>query len=75
MQTTLFISELILGITLIALVLLQAKGTSASVFGGRNTSAAYRTRRGVEKTLFNLTIVLGAVLVLIALLHPRLLTI
>ncbi len=72
MEITLIIGELIIGITLIAIVLLQAKGTSASVFGGRNSSATYRTRRGLEKTLFNLTIILGAVFVTLALLHPLL---
>jgi len=71
-EITLIIGELIIGITLIAIVLLQAKGTSASVFGGRNSSATYRTRRGLEKTLFNLTIILGAVFVTLALLHPLL---
>ncbi|MBA3471412.1 MAG: preprotein translocase subunit SecG [Herpetosiphonaceae bacterium] len=70
MEITLIIGELILGLALIAIVLLQAKGTSASVFGGRNSSATYRTRRGLEKTLFNLTIILGAVFVALALLHP-----
>jgi preprotein translocase subunit SecG len=61
---------MILGIALVVIVLLQAKGTSASVFGGRNSSATYRTRRGLEKTLFNLTITLGVAFVLLALLHP-----
>ncbi len=70
MEITLIIGELILGLALIVIVLLQAKGTSASVFGGRNSSATYRTRRGLEKTLFNLTIILGAVFVALALLHP-----
>jgi preprotein translocase subunit SecG len=69
-ETTLIIGELILGLALIVIVLLQAKGTSASVFGGRNSSATYRTRRGLEKTLFNVTITLGVTFVLLALLHP-----
>jgi preprotein translocase subunit SecG len=69
-ETTLIIGEMILGIALVVIVLLQAKGTSASVFGGRNSSATYRTRRGLEKTLFNLTITLGVAFVLLALLHP-----
>jgi preprotein translocase subunit SecG len=69
-ETTLIIGEMILGIALVVIVLLQAKGTSASVFGGRNSSATYRTRRGLEKTLFNLTITLGVAFVLMALLHP-----
>jgi preprotein translocase subunit SecG len=71
-ETTLIVSELLIGIALIVIVLLQAKGTSASVFGGRNTAASYRTRRGLEKTLYSLTIVLAGVFVVMSLLHPLL---
>ena len=74
METALTLGELLLGIAIIVIVLLQAKGTSASVFGGRNTASAYRTRRGLEKTLFNFTIVLAIVFVLVALFHPLLLS-
>ena len=72
MELALTIAQLLLGATLIVIVLLQAKGTSASVLGGRNNAAAYRTRRGLEKTLFNVTIVLGVAFVLVALIHPML---
>lgn len=72
METTLIVSEFLIGLALIVIVLLQAKGTSASVFGGRNTAASYRTRRGLEKTLYNLTIVLAGVFVVMSLLHPLL---
>ena len=74
-QTYLFSAEVVLGIALITLVLLQAKGNSASVLGGRNPSATYRPRRGVEKTLFNVTIVIASVLIILALVHPFLLTV
>ena len=47
--------QIILSIALIALVMLQSKGGSLSrMFGGEG--GVYKTRRGVEKTLFNVTI-------------------
>lgn len=71
METALTIVELLIGLVLIIIVLFQAKGTSASVFGGQSSSA-YRTRRGLEKTLYNLTIGLAVVFVLVSLFHPLL---
>ncbi len=55
MKTYLFIVQIILSIAVTALVLLQAKGSGLSgVFGG--DGGVYKTRRGIERTLFNLTI-------------------
>ena len=75
MQNALIIAELLIGLLLIVIVLLQAKGTSASALMSRNSSTTYRTRRGVEKTLYNFTIILGIVFVVLALFHPILVTI
>ena len=53
---------------LVVSVLLQSRGSAGSgLFGGGFTS--YRTRRGVEKTLFQLTIVLAVVFVILAFLN------
>jgi len=50
------IVQIILSIALIAMVLLQVRsGGMGGVFGGTE-SAVYKTRRGVERTLFNITI-------------------
>ncbi len=47
--------QIILSIALIVLVMLQSKGGSLGrMFGGEG--GVYKTRRGVEKTLFNVTI-------------------
>ena len=55
MKTYLFIIQIILSIAVMALVLLQAKGSGLSgVFGG--DGGVYKTRRGIERTLFNVTI-------------------
>ncbi len=67
MGTYLYIVQILLGIALIVLVLLQTKGAGLSgVFGGQDVYAS-RTRRGIEKTLFNATIVVAVVFFLISL--------
>ena len=61
------IIQIIVSIALIALTVLQSRGTGlARTFGG--DSSVYKTRRGVEKTVFNLTIVLAVVFFLTSLL-------
>ncbi|MDY7040134.1 MAG: preprotein translocase subunit SecG [Chloroflexota bacterium] len=61
MITYLYIVQIILSCALIAVILLQAKGAGlGGIFGG-DTGSVYKTRRGVEKTLFNLTIGLSIV--------------
>ncbi len=57
MQTYFNIAEIILGVVLIAVVLLQVKGQSSSLFG--SAQSTYRTRRGVELVLFRFTVILG----------------
>ncbi len=66
MTTFLMIASIIIAITLIAVVLIQGhSGGLGSAFGG--DAGIYRTRRGVEKTLFNLTIVLASLFMLLSL--------
>ena len=60
------IGQILLSIALIAAILLQARGTGLSgTFGG--DSAVYRSRRGVERRLWQFTIVLLVLFVLFAL--------
>jgi preprotein translocase subunit SecG len=55
LEIALQIIQIIVSIAIIALVLLQAKGSGlGGIFGG--DSGIYRTRRGVEKTLYQATI-------------------
>ena len=57
MNPLLAIGQILVSIALIAAVLLQARGTGLSgTFGG--DSAVYRSRRGVERRLWQFTIVL-----------------
>jgi preprotein translocase subunit SecG len=49
------IVQVIMAITIIVLILLQVKGSGlGSIFGG--DGGVYRTRRGVEKTMFQATV-------------------
>lgn len=60
--------QIILAILLMAAVLLQRTGASlGGAFGADNFSSGFHTRRGLEKTLFSATIVLGILFALSAL--------
>jgi preprotein translocase subunit SecG len=49
-------------------VLVQSKDAGMSnMFGGGGDMGVYKTRRGVEKTLFNATIVLGIIFMVLCL--------
>lgn len=61
------IVQIIISAALIALTVMQSRGEGLSgVFGA--DSSIYRTRRGIEKTLYNLTIILGVVFFLTSIL-------
>jgi len=58
--------QIIISLIIIALVLLQTKGAGlGGIFGG--DGGVYRTRRGIEKTLYQATIALTVVFFLISL--------
>ena len=60
------IIQIILALTLIIVILLQVKGGGlGSIFGG--DGGVYRTRRGIEKTLYQATIALSALFFVISL--------
>ena len=67
METALNIVMVIVSVVLILVILLQSKGSSFSGAFGGDTSGIYRTRRGVEKTLFQMTIGIAVVFVILAL--------
>jgi preprotein translocase subunit SecG len=50
------IVQIVISVSLMVIILAQAKGSGGlgGIFGGEG--GVYRTRRGVEKTLFNVTI-------------------
>ena len=70
MQTYLNIAQIILAIALILAILLQVRGGGlGGIFG--QPDSVYRTKRGVEKTLFQLTIVLVVLFVIVSIMTLR----
>ncbi len=59
MKIALQIIQIVISIALIALVVLQAKGGGLGSLFGSQGGAITKTRRGLEKTLFQLTVVLA----------------
>ena len=66
MAVAIQIIQIIIAITLIILVLLQVKGGGlGSIFGG--DGGIYRTRRGIEKTMYQATIGLSLLFFIVSL--------
>jgi preprotein translocase subunit SecG len=60
------IAQILVATLLTVVLLMQAKGSGVGSALGGGTSSSFRTRRGVEKTLFNITIVLAIVFLVIS---------
>ena len=66
MDPFLALGQIALSLGVVASILLQARGAGmGQAFGG--DSAVYRSRRGIEKRLFQFTVALGILFVLFAL--------
>ncbi|HEV3245366.1 MAG TPA: preprotein translocase subunit SecG [Candidatus Paceibacterota bacterium] len=62
--------QILLSVLIIGSVLLQRTGASlGGAFGSDNFSSGFHTRRGIEKTLFYATIVLGILFAISALVN------
>ena len=71
MQTYLIIAQMVISIALVLTILLQVRGGGlGGIFGQADT--VYRTKRGVEKTLFQFTIILVVLFVVSSLLLLKL---
>jgi preprotein translocase subunit SecG len=68
MATIFYITQIILSITLISVILLQVKSASLGGAFGGNDASIYTSRRGLDKVLFQFTIVLSAVFVVTSIL-------
>lgn len=66
MKLALDLAVIIVSTVLILVILLQTKGSSFSGAFGGDTGSINRTRRGVEKTLYQFTIVTAVVFVVLA---------
>ncbi len=70
MQTYLNVAQIVLSVALILAILLQVRGGGlGGIFGQADT--VFRTRRGVEKTLFQLTIVLVVLFIIISIISLK----
>lgn len=69
MQASFQIASIIMSIILVILILLQVKGGGLSnLLGGDAGGGIARTRRGLEKTLFQITVGLSAAFLIICIL-------
>lgn len=67
MQTTLLIIQMVLAVLLVAGVLMQSKTSGLSgAFGGDDSSGAFQTRRGLEKLIFQSTLVVSTLFAIVS---------
>lgn len=67
MHTTLSIIQIVLSVLLIAGVLMQSKTSGLSgAFGGDDSAGTYQTRRGLEKLVFQATIVIAVLFAVVS---------
>jgi preprotein translocase subunit SecG len=70
MQTYLSVAQLILAVALILIILLQVRGGGlGGIFGQADT--VYRTKRGLEKTMFQMTIILAVIFIIVSIISLR----
>ncbi|HKJ40352.1 MAG TPA: preprotein translocase subunit SecG [Anaerolineales bacterium] len=67
MENYLNIALIIISVLLIISVIMQSKGAGLGGLTGADTGSVFTARRGVERTLFKLTIVLSAMFFLLVL--------
>lgn len=67
MSTYIDIALIITSISLVIAVLLQNKGTGLGGLTGNDSGGVFSARRGIEKTLFWITIVLAVLFVVLTL--------
>ena len=70
MQTYLNVAQIVLAVALILAIMLQVRGGGlGGIFG--QADSVFRTRRGVERTLFQLTIVLAVLFIITSIISLR----
>lgn len=65
MEAALFVALIILSLTLIGLVIIQGRTAGLQA---RDSSSIYRTKRGLEKTIYQATIAIAIAFLILALL-------
>ena len=70
MQVFLNVAQIVIAVAIIGAVLLQVRGAGlGGIFG--QADSVYRTQRGVEKTLFQMTIALGCIFLIVSIVTLR----
>jgi len=70
-MTLLNVAQIIIAVMVIVIILAQVQGGGlGGIFGGSGESA-FRSRRGIERTLFRFTIVVVVVFILLSILSVR----
>ncbi len=69
MSDPLNVAQILVSIVLIVVILMQVRETGSGMFG--SGQASFRTRRGLEKTLFQFTIILAFVFLLMSIISVR----
>ena len=70
-MTLLHVAQIIIAVTVIGIIVVQSRGGGlGGIFGGGGESA-YRTRRGLERTLFRFTVVLVIAFIIVCILSVR----
>ena len=70
METYLYVAQIVVAVALVLIVLLQVRGGGlGGIFGQADT--VYRTKRGVEKTMFQLTIALVIIFIALSIVSLR----
>ena len=69
MENLIQIVQMLISVVLVVIILMQVRETGSGLFG--SAQASYRARRGVEKTLFQFTIILAIVFLVISVISVR----
>jgi preprotein translocase subunit SecG len=65
MQAYLNVTQIIIAVALMVLILMQSRG-SGFTGTSQDQATVFRTRRGIEKTLFNFTLMMAVVFVAVS---------
>ena len=69
MQTIMNVIQIVVAVLLVVVILVQVRGQGVGLFSSPESS--YRTRRGIEKTLFQFTIVLVVIFIATSMISVR----
>ena len=61
--------QIAVSVLLVVVILLQVRGQGTTLFGSAESS--FRTRRGLEKTLFQFTVILVVIFIVVSIISAR----